>query len=435
MKETLEERIVKSAYSPQSTLVLKDRKSLFSTVHNSFVGSEFLEWLVNMKFVENKEKGMDLANKMLTENDIKSPNKDKTLNPAHCYQFRNLNIVIVGGGCGGLMAAISLQEVLHYDVTVITKQKNFYYTPAIVFAFSGEPIWKKDYETILKKSKIIYNEAAHIEPRRIILKDGRIVEDFDYLIVSTGSHYQDITVKDKKTFVLKGNDSEAWDEHFEQVKKAKNIVVIGSGTVGCEIFGPLCEFNPDKKITMVSMSKTVCERRNQDLQNPILNELKSHKNGILKFGQTVLEISEGEVKTDHEEIPADLVFVATGFKPNTQMFEKYMLNELDSGGHVRVNETLQMENHPHIFIAGDIVNIPEEKLAQCANDHAEDIVHNIKNILTKTPLKKYKAKPRGYLIYLGKKTTLTVGDKQLYMGKLVNSMKYYGYSYFFKEYN
>lgn len=427
-QERLEEKIIKLAYSPQSSLVIKDRKSFFSTVFNAFIGSEFIDWIIKMKFKDTKEEALLLGNKMLAENDIKSPNNDKNIILTNYYQFRNLSIVIIGGGGSGLVAATQLQKNLYYDVTVITKEKDYYYIPSIPFSFSGEKMWKKDFESILTQSKIIYAEASIIESKSVTLKDGRKVDDFDYLIISSGSYYEDIPVKDNKTIVIKANIPEDVEKNLEEIKKSKEIVVVGSGTVGCEYFGPLCEFNPEKTITMISSSKTVISRRPEDLQTPILNHFKSFKNGKLKFGQRVTEISEGKVKTDQEEIKADVVFLATGFKPNTKLFEKFMSSELDSNGYVKVNEFCQMVNYPHIFIGGDIVNIKEEKLGQAATEHANDIVFNIKSILERAPLKKYVPGPRGYATYLGSQGSLAMGDKQMWFGKMVSTFKYYGYS-------
>lgn len=60
---------------------------------------------------------------------------------------------------------------------------------------------------------------------------------------------------------------------------------------------------------------------------------------------------------------------------------------------MRVQPTLQLPNHPHIFAAGDIIEWLEEKQAMKAMAHAPLIVQNIVTVLNSNgqpSLKPYK---------------------------------------------
>jgi len=63
--------------------------------------------------------------------------------------------------------------------------------------------------------------------------------------------------------------------------------------------------------------------------------------------------------------------------------------------------TLQAESENNIFVAGDMTEIKEEKLAQVSEKHANVIIHNIKAMEKEKPLKHYEPKSRPEVISLG----------------------------------
>jgi hypothetical protein len=299
---SLGDKISKAAYAPDSTLVIKDRKWLFTSYPNSFLGKEFCIWATKNKF-EGTDNMQAFCDTLLKDGHIKSFGTEKTFDINNYYSFRKVKILVIGTGGAGFPIVLELQKVVHYDLTVITKEKDYWYVPSIPFSFApGGTVWTKPITSVLNNAKLVINEVVSIEPNLVICKDGTKFDDFDYYIVATGSYYADITCKDDNVLVIKANVAPLFQSKKEAIKNAKHIVVVGSGTVGCEIFAPLCEFNPDKKFTMVTSSATVLARRNESIQKPILNHLKGLKNGTIKFGQRVSEISDGKIKTDKEEM-------------------------------------------------------------------------------------------------------------------------------------
>ncbi len=65
---------------------------------------------------------------------------------------------------------------------------------------------------------------------------------------------------------------------------------------------------------------------------------------------------------------------------------------------------MQLLRHSNIFVAGDAASVPEEKLAQNAEKHAEVVVKNILRLERggKRPLCSYRSSARPVLISLGK---------------------------------
>jgi NADH dehydrogenase FAD-containing subunit len=61
-----------------------------------------------------------------------------------------------------------------------------------------------------------------------------------------------------------------------------------------------------------------------------------------------------------------------------------------------------MDNHKNIFIAGDVAQLQEEKLAQNAHRHAQIIIQNIMNLESGNSLLKYNSKQSPMIVSLGK---------------------------------
>ena len=101
-------------------------------------------------------------------------------------------IVILGGGCGGVVAATNLGGKLgaDHDVILIDRMPNHIFMPAFLFVMIGErQPWdiSRSLSRLQKRNvKVIQSEVVGIDPIRqeVALQNGKI--NYDYLIVSLG---------------------------------------------------------------------------------------------------------------------------------------------------------------------------------------------------------------------------------------------------------
>lgn len=139
--------------------------------------------------------------------------------------------------------------------------------------------------------------------------------------------------------------------------EGKNAVVIGAGLIGLEATEALKA--KGMNITMIEMAdQAMGNLFDHEMIFHLHNELK--KNGVVfKTREAVREIKGNEqstvqsVVTDKGEYPADLVLVAVGVNPNTQLAKDAGL-DIGETGAIRVDRSMRTSD-PDIYAGGDCV--------------------------------------------------------------------------------
>lgn len=237
-------------------------------------------------------------------------------------------------------------------------------------------------ESIDRKNKVV---------KAVDLSTGKAVEyEYDALVLSVGSRFK------KPPFPgidLKGVHFLQTVEDAKGIRdesgplKGKNVVVIGAGLIGleaAEAFGA-----QGMSITMIEMAdQAMGNLFDHEMVFHLHNELK--RNGIvLKTLETVKEIKGNDlskvksVVTDKGEYPADLVLVAVGVTPNTQLATQAGL-DIGETGAIRVDSSMRTSD-PDIYAGGDCVenvSVVTGKpvfapMGSTANKHGRIIADNI----------------------------------------------------------
>lgn len=192
------------------------------------------------------------------------------------------------------------------------------------------------------------------------------------------------------------------EESYLELLKAKKVLIIGGGLVGCELASEISQHRfpgayPKKKVTLVDSHSNVVHRSDPRQQNVALKYLQDLDvnvicdERILDFdSSTVFHGSSGRAYTGY-----DKVFIATGTRPNSTLFtssfyDTTLEHSVDGWGRIRVKPTLQVEHYKysHIFAGGDVTNVVEEKTGYAATISGVCIARNICRLVKgKAPLK------------------------------------------------
>ncbi len=308
-------------------------------------------------------------------------------------------VVIIGGGFAGAYVARELEKDRALAVTLIDTKDYFEFTPGILRAIV-EPLHLKKVQRLhqhyLKKTRILNGEVTEVTAHDVFVNNQRIL--FDYLVISSGSSYNLPIKQQNAIFATRGSTLR---NYYEKLCAAKTILIIGGGIVGVELTAEIVSHYYDKHVTLVHSRDVLMPRMPAKAQQYALSFLKKRGVNVI-FNE---RMTEGQGTTyslqSGKRLSADLAFVCTGIKPNTRFLMKYFSERMDDKNQVHTSVYLQMKGHEHIFVAGDVVSIPEEKTAQNAELHAEIIAHNIRALEHKRPLREYVSKPRIMVISLG----------------------------------
>ena len=280
-------------------------------------------------------------------------------------------IVVIGSSSAGMMAAIAAAEQKPESyITLLTRDELPYRRPAIpafiagyITGPKGAQILSEDILARYKIQLIAASEAREIDPatRSIsILRRGEKEKiPYDAAIIATGSRplIPKIPGVEKKG-VCTFTNYEAASEIVEMAGTANRAVVIGASFIALEIAEALMR-------KALDVSFNVRSRILRKLLEPDVSEFlmrKFEQQGLrMLAGEAISEIDGGK-NVEHvvykgSKIPAELVIIGTGVKPNVELAEKAGI-ELGPSGAIKVNHRMEtsVEN---IYAAGDCAESPD----------------------------------------------------------------------------
>ncbi|WP_066049231.1 nitrite reductase large subunit NirB [Robertmurraya korlensis] len=199
------------------------------------------------------------------------------------------------------------------------------------------------------------NEAvAKINPqlKTIVSSTGRIVA-YDELIIATGSSSFILPVPGAdKQGVTGFRDIQDCEKMMEVARTHKKAVVIGGGLLGLEAARGLIDLG--MQVHVVHLMPHLMERQLDETASTMLKEeLESQGMKFLFEKQTSEILGDNRVTglrfTDGTEIETDLVVMAVGIKPNTQLAKEAGIN-VNRG--IVVNDFMET-NTQNVFAVGE----------------------------------------------------------------------------------
>ncbi|XP_005996179.1 apoptosis-inducing factor 2 isoform X2 [Latimeria chalumnae] len=334
----------------------------------------------------------------------------------------NVHVVVVGGGFGGIAAAIQLKS-LGVPYTLIDMKDAFHHNVGALrasvqsgFAKTTFISYSATFNGNFKQGKVMDIDT---QKQCVILEDREEV-CFSHLILATGSDGP-FPGKFNKS-VTKESAIQMYENLVQEVQKAERIVVVGGGSAGVEMAAEIKSDYPQKErhdVIVKRIGGGPRQRRQADMEEVTLihskvaladvellpsvrqtvKEILLRKGVKLLLSQrasnlTQLKLNEVQqemsVETDKgTTVTADLVICCTGIKVNSSAYSNALKLKLADNGALRVNEHLQVEGSENIYAIGDCADVKEPKMAYHAELHAKVAVKNIVNSLTQKPLAAY----------------------------------------------
>ncbi|WP_428924789.1 NAD(P)/FAD-dependent oxidoreductase [Marinibacterium sp. SX1] len=304
------------------------------------------------------------------------------------------HVVIIGAGQGGTQAAISLRQEGHAGpITLIGEEPGLpYQRPPLSKAFlktgeagklalrPGHFFAKKDItlRTGLRVGAI--DRAA----RRVRLDaaegpDGGRELGYDHLILATGTRnlVPPIPGISRALGLRTLDDARALRRALDRPRR---VAVIGGGFIGLEFAAVARALGHE--VTVAEAAPRLMARVVSPEMSSAFATLHRGLGTGLVLGQPVAEVTDGGILlADGTAIAADLVVLAAGVRPNTELSEAAGL-PVDNG--IRVDARLRTAD-PAIHALGDCAAFPDPvsgrpvrlESVQAATDHARSIARAI----------------------------------------------------------
>ena len=277
-------------------------------------------------------------------------------------------LVMIGNGMAGVR---TLEELLKltpdaYDITVFGAEPHPNYNRILLSpVLAGEqtldeiilnPLswYEENGIKLLLNRKVTFIDRA----RRVVIADDGTEAAYDRLLIATGSNPFILPIPGNELDGVIGyRDIRDTNLMIEASEKYRHAVVIGGGLLGLEAANGLKLRG--MTVTVVHLSDTLLERQLDHTAGKLLQKSLEDRglNFLLpKHTAQLIGNDSGRVKAvrfkDGDEIPADLVIMAAGIRPNTELAEA---SGLYCNRGIVVSDTLQTYD-PRIYAVGECAN-------------------------------------------------------------------------------
>jgi NADH dehydrogenase len=356
-------------------------------------------------------------------------------------------IVVLGGGFGGLYAALHLKDRLkpaEAEIHLVSRTDYFLFTPLLHEVAAGllEP------RGVAKPLRMLLGKRIHFhhaDIRRINLADKRVelkgeTLAYDTLVIALGSeaNYYGLPNVEGQSLPLKTlDDAQALRRHFldlfrradgeadpEARGRLLTIVLAGAGCTGVELVAelhhlvthalvkayPRLDIKKELRLIVVEATDHLLCPKNMKLADRARDVLKSRHIEIRLETAVVSRDDTGVVVKDmktgeHSRIPAETLIWTAGISPNRLVRELPV--EKDRRGSLLTEPTLQVKGLPDVYAIGDCAAVPGEDgsfapwTAQAASQQARVAAKNIVAQMEGKPLVPFRYHNMGEVVTLG----------------------------------
>lgn len=320
-------------------------------------------------------------------------------------------VLIVGGGFGGVKAALELADDNRFEVTLLTDHSDFRYYPTLYHAATGG----KRANSSIPLQTFFAGSAIRIEIDRALTLDRKAktitttsgaTHQYDTLIMALGviTNYFGIPGLAEFSYGIKSiEEAERLKAHLHQQlvdehRPDLNYVIVGGGPTGIELAGALPAYlkqlmkahgihHRSIHIDLVEASPRLLPRSPRDTSRMIERRLR--RLGIrLYLGKVVQGETADALNVSGKPIQSHTVIWTAGVTNNPFFSDNKFV--IMNRGKVATDIYLQAEEN--IFVIGDNANTPYSGLAQTAVLDGEFVAHNLQRRASGRALKSYDAK-------------------------------------------
>lgn len=358
-------------------------------------------------------------------------------------------IVIIGGGFGGLAAAKALIKRLDQSAKLtLIDQKNHHLFQPLLYQVATAGLSPAEIAAPIRSILEAGSNAVDVLMERVVKIDRTLKTVFfesgpsityDWLLVACGAthsyfghseweeHAPGLKTLEQATEIRR-RILEAF-EKAESTSDAKlrrellTFVVVGGGPTGVELAGSIGEISrqtlckdfsridpTSTRIVLIEAGPRILPSFSEELSRRAMRDLE--KLGVTVWtSMRVTDITSEGVRLGEEFVSAKTVLWAAGVKPSP--IGAMLGVPLDKLGRVEVDEMLRARGSEDVFVIGDMANFKDESfgvlpgLAPVAMQQGRHAARNILNLLRDKPLLPYRYTDKGQMATIGRRKAVT----------------------------
>ncbi len=322
-----------------------------------------------------------------------------------------MHVVVVGGGYGGVKAALELSKKQIGKITLISNEPYFLHHGTLYATATG----KNFAESVIPLNTLFANHPnveivedfiINFDPRRNLISSKKRDYHYDKLVLSLGStttYFGIPGVKEHSYGIKSLEDIKKFQDHIHdevvQQKLDKEYFVIGAGQTGVELAAALNIYlktlkslhrlkNTASKVTLVEAAPRILPHLSETATTKVKHELL--KQGIRVLTNHKVQALDGDsITVDGKDYATTTAIWTSGVTNNPFYKDHAEYFHLAQNNRVNVNPYLEaLEN---VYVIGDNNTLKHSHMALPAMQQAKHVAKNITRIATKRSQNRYES--------------------------------------------
>ena len=314
-----------------------------------------------------------------------------------------MHVVVVGGGFGGVKAALELSKRQIGKITLISDTSYFLHHATLYATATG----KSTEESVIPLNvifahhpnvEIVQDRVTAFDPHRHLISSKKKDYHYDKLVLALGSvtTFFGIDGMAEHAYGIKSlEEVRKFHDHIhEEVvnqKLDKEYFVIGAGPTGIEMAGALNTYlrslktiyrlkNSHSKVTLVEAAQQIVPRMSKTAATKVSAQLK--KQGIkVLVDHKVNALSKDAITIDGKKHTTSTAIWTSGVANNPFFKDAAQYFHLAPNGRVNVNPYLEAMDD--VYVIGDNNTVKHSGMAWPALAQATHVAKNIARVATK----------------------------------------------------
>ncbi|MGB3203041.1 MAG: NAD(P)/FAD-dependent oxidoreductase, partial [Nodosilinea sp.] len=354
---------------------------------------------------------------------------------------QTVQVCILGGGFGGLYCALALARRLgkasSVRITLVEPRDRFNFTPLLYELLTQELApWEiaPAYKDLLQHTAIDLRQdwvdAIDLSQHTVTLRRGEPIT-YDYLVVALGSQMRPPAIAGSQAHTLPFTtlpDAEQLEQRLADLEHqaAVRVVVAGAGPSGVELACKLSDRLGDRgHVTVVDRRGEILRSYPARLRRAAARALA--RRGVALYLNAAIESVEADgLMFGHQgkthRCQADIMLWTVGTVPRPWLGSGAPAPTMF--GQCPVRPTLQLPDHDHVFVLGDMAAMPAPgrerapTTAQAAYQAGPLVAHNLVALIANRPLKPFVYNHLGDMLTLGRGDAVVCGFGLCITGRL-----------------